>query len=24
VLEKMKFDTNADLTAYALKNGLMQ
>ncbi len=24
VLEKMRFDTNADLTAYALKNGLMQ
>ncbi|HUO20432.1 MAG TPA: response regulator transcription factor [Steroidobacteraceae bacterium] len=24
VLEKMKFDTNADLTAYALRNGLMQ
>ncbi|HEV2287304.1 MAG TPA: response regulator transcription factor [Steroidobacteraceae bacterium] len=24
VLEKMNFDTNADLTAYALKNGLMQ
>jgi two-component system invasion response regulator UvrY len=24
VLEKMKFNTNADLTTYALKNGLMQ
>lgn len=24
VLEKMKFTTNADLTTYALKNGLMQ
>ena len=24
ILEKMKFSTNADLTAYALKNGLMQ
>jgi len=24
VLEKMKFSTNADLTTYALKNGLMQ
>ena len=24
ILEKMKFNTNADLTAYALKNGLMQ
>jgi DNA-binding NarL/FixJ family response regulator len=24
ILEKMKFTTNADLTAYALKNGLMQ
>ncbi|HYM44233.1 MAG TPA: response regulator transcription factor [Steroidobacteraceae bacterium] len=24
VLEKMKFATNADLTSYALKNGLMQ
>lgn len=24
VLEKMKFATNADLTAYALRNGLMQ
>jgi two-component system, NarL family, invasion response regulator UvrY len=24
VLEKMKFETNADLTSYALKNGLMQ
>ncbi len=24
VLEKMKFSTNADLTSYALKNGLMQ
>jgi two-component system invasion response regulator UvrY len=24
ILEKMKFSTNADLTAYALRNGLMQ
>lgn len=24
ILEKMKFSTNAELTAYALKNGLMQ
>jgi len=24
ILEKMNFSTNADLTAYALRNGLMQ
>jgi two-component system, NarL family, invasion response regulator UvrY len=24
VLEKMHLDTNADLTAYALRNGLVQ
>jgi DNA-binding NarL/FixJ family response regulator len=24
VLEKMNFDTNADLTTYALRNGLIQ
>jgi DNA-binding NarL/FixJ family response regulator len=24
VLEKMNLDTNADLTAYALRNGLVQ